>query len=83
MLYHSAAICCGSGSDFGKVLVPAPDPDNTLFSTIFQQQKFVKNHAFLMSEAAYLPESWPVRFFYFLLHFILDPDLNTVPEPEP
>jgi hypothetical protein len=38
-------ICCGSGSNFEKVLVPDPDPDN-----IYQFSKYKKiaqNHAFL------------------------------------
>jgi hypothetical protein len=41
-------IYCGSGSDFGKVSVPVPDPYNTFFLNL------VKNPAFSMSEAAAL-----------------------------
>jgi hypothetical protein len=42
-------ICCGFGygSDFGKVLVPAPVPDPDNLSTVFQQKIiFVQNLAF-------------------------------------
>jgi hypothetical protein len=54
-------ICCGSASDFGKVLVPVlasvldsfPDPDNI---GQFQQQFFpLKNLDFSMPEAALFP----------------------------
>jgi hypothetical protein len=48
-------ICCGSGSDFGKVLVPAlglvPDPESILDS--FSKRKNCTNLALTMSEAAY------------------------------
>ncbi len=40
-----------------------------------------------MSEAAYIPESWPLIFDFLLfiitVYFMLDPDPNPVPEPEP
>jgi hypothetical protein len=43
---------------------------------LFFTEKVAQNLAFSMSKAAYFPESWPLIFnsFYFLLHFMLDPD---------
>jgi hypothetical protein len=51
-------ICCGSGSDFGKVLVPGPvpaDPDN--IEQFSNNKKFVQNLAFSISEAALFLDS--------------------------
>jgi hypothetical protein len=53
----------------------------TIFSTFFQQHKFVQNPAFSMSGEAIFPENWPL-ILYFLFHFMLDPDPNPFPEPE-
>jgi hypothetical protein len=89
-------ICCGSGYDYRKVLipvpvpapapapVPAPDPSN-IHHSFPKTKNFAQNLTFLMSEAAYFSESWPLifNFFTFLLHSMLDPDPNPVPEPEP
>jgi hypothetical protein len=62
---------CVSGTDFGKVLVPAtnPEPD------------FVQNFAFLMIRAALfrnVPRNFYIilDFFTFVFHFMLDPDPN-------
>ncbi len=48
---------------FGKVLVPVPD----LFSTVFQQQKFVQNLAFSMLETDLFPRKLASRFMIYLL----------------
>jgi hypothetical protein len=64
-------ICCGSGSDFGKALVPLPDPDNILqFSN---NKKIVQYLAFSMSETTFFPRKLPslFNFLNFLLGFIL------------
>jgi hypothetical protein len=81
-------IYCGSGSYFGEVLVPVPAPvpipDPDLFSTVFQQQKFIPTKSCLFDtlEAALFPESL-TPIIDFLLHFTLDPGPNPVPEPKP
>jgi hypothetical protein len=51
LLWNSFGSGSGSNSSSGS----CPD----LFSTVFQQQNFVKNLAFSMLEAALFPESWP------------------------
>jgi hypothetical protein len=61
-------ICCRSGSDFGKILVPVPDPDK--FSSFLKAIKIAQNLAFLMPEAAYFPESWPL-ILDFLTFFLI------------
>jgi hypothetical protein len=54
--------CSSSGSYFGKVLVsvpvptPVPIPDPDLFSTFFNNKKFIQNLAFSMLEAAFFPK---------------------------
>jgi hypothetical protein len=61
-------ICCGSGSDFEKVLVLVPFRfciQTIFFSTVFQ-----------------FSESWP-HFLTFLFHFMLYPDPNPEPDLEP
>jgi hypothetical protein len=69
----------GSGSDScsGSAPVPAlvPEPDIT-YQSFPETKKIAQNLGFSMSEAAYLPESWPFiyDFLTFLLHFMLDPD---------
>ncbi len=60
-------ICCGSGSDFGKVLVPNNCTKSCLF--IVRNRKKV-GLSFLI-------------FFTSLLHLMLDPDPNPVPDPIP
>ncbi len=67
--------CCGSGSDFGKGLVPAlvpvqapvlvPDPYRTVLNIaqlINQQPKFVQNLAISMTEAALFPKKMAFHF---------------------
>ncbi len=60
----------GSGSYFGKVLipipalVPVPDPDPNLFCTVFQQQKFVQNLAISMLNAALFPRNLGSNFCF-------------------
>jgi hypothetical protein len=86
----------GSSSYLGKVLylvpapvtvlipVPVPVPDPDLLSTVFNNRKFVQNLAFTMLEAALFPRKL-VSIFLFcsvLVHFMLDPGLNPVPEPK-
>jgi hypothetical protein len=63
--------------------VPLPDPD--LISNVFQQQKFVQNLAFSKLEAALFPRKLASNFDFLttLLHFLLDPGSNPVPEPHP
>jgi hypothetical protein len=69
-------ICCGSGSDFVKVLVPVPNP-------VFQKQKFVKNLVFSLSESALFPRKMVSFFIYLKLFYsILDPDPYPKPYPE-
>jgi hypothetical protein len=65
---------CGSGSSsyFRKVLVPVPIlvpvpvpfsiPGPDMFSTVYQQQKFVQNLAFTMLEAALFPRKLASNF---------------------
>jgi hypothetical protein len=50
-----------------------------------ENNKNAQDLAFSMSEAAYFQGSWPFIFDYstFLLHFMLHPDPNRVPVPEP
>ncbi len=75
----------GSGSSYGKVLAPVPVPDPDLFSTVFQQQKICTKSCLLKLEAAMFSRKLAYNFyiFTFVLHFLLDPCPNTVPEPEP
>jgi|688.fasta_scaffold1320494_1 hypothetical protein len=76
-------ICCGSGSgsDFGRVLVPAPvpasvpDPDNI--------KHFPKTKTCTKSCIQCRKLASHFKFLTFLLHFMLDPDPNPAPEPEP
>jgi hypothetical protein len=76
----------GSGSDFGKSFGSGSGSGSgsrqNLFSTVFQQQKFLTK-SFSMSESAFYPESWPLNFDFLtvLFHFILDPHTNPVPVP--
>ncbi len=73
--------CCGSvinycGSDFGFRFrfrfLQLRFRIQTLFSTVFQQQqKYVRNLAFLMSEAALFPKSSPFFFDFLLFYYIL------------
>jgi hypothetical protein len=67
-------IYCGSGSYFGKVLLPVPAPvpfpvqePGLLSKQFFNTQKFVQNIAFSMLEAALFPRKFAsdFRFFYF------------------
>jgi hypothetical protein len=60
-------ICCGSGSGSDFEKVWVPVPAPVLTPT--------QNLAFSLSKDAYFPES--------LLHFMLDPDSNLVPESDP
>jgi hypothetical protein len=60
---------CGSGSDFGKIPVPVPDPEHI---------RIVQNLAFIMLGAALFPKK-----LSFVFHFTLDPDPNLDPEPQP
>ncbi len=82
-------ICCGYDSDFGKFWFRLRFRIQTKFSTVFQNRNFfAQSLAFSMSEAAYIPERWPLIFDFFLLFiiaFTLDTDPNPVPalEPEP
>jgi hypothetical protein len=67
---------------YSTVPVPVPDPD--LFSTLFQQQKFVHNLAFSMLEAALFPRKLTSIFLFFdfcitFYDFILDSGPNPVP----
>jgi hypothetical protein len=56
MIYY----CSSSSFYLGKVLVsvtvPVPVPDPDLFSTFFNNKKFVQNLAFSMVEAAFFPK---------------------------
>jgi hypothetical protein len=73
-------IYCGSGYDFGKVFVPAPDPDN--LEKFSNNKNIAQKLAFSMSEAAYFPESCPLIFFLtFLLNFMLVQEQDPGPEP--
>jgi hypothetical protein len=60
-------ICCGSGSgsDFGKVLVPAPVPDADNFSTVFQQKIICTKSCLLYVRKQHFCQlSWPLLFFF-------------------
>ncbi len=64
-------ICCGSGSDFGKVLVPVPDPDNIEHS--FPTTKNLHKVLPLQCQnQLYFPESCPLMFDFltFLFHLM-------------
>jgi hypothetical protein len=84
-------VYCGSGSFFGKVLVPVPTPvpvpvpDPVLFSIVFNNKKFEQNLAFSMLEAAFFLENWHIflDFLTFVLHFMLDLGPNPVSGPDP
>ncbi len=67
----------GSGSGSSPVPGPVPDPD--LFSTVFQQQKFVQNIAFSMLEAALFTRKFSsnFRFFYFCITFYVGTGTGT------
>jgi hypothetical protein len=80
-------ICCcsGSGSDFGKVLVPVPD--QTILSTVLQQfnnKKFWTKSCLSISEAALLPRKSVCQFdfFDFFILFWMDSDPNAEPDLE-
>ncbi len=72
-------LCCGTGTGSGSRQYLAQFSKN--------KTKIAQNLAFLMSEAAYFTESWPLIFDFFLLflsvNFMLDSDQNPVPEPNP
>jgi hypothetical protein len=57
-------IYCGSGSDFGKISVLVLDPDN-IWHSFQEQQKFVQNLAFSMSEAPLFPTKLVFIFDFF------------------
>jgi hypothetical protein len=68
----NVTIYCGSGSYFGKVLVPfsaqVPGPDPDLFNTLFNNKKFVQNLALSMLEkAALFPKLWSPSLIFGLL----------------
>jgi hypothetical protein len=78
----------GSGSGAGSSSAPGPAPDsgNTHLAQLFIPQNFFhKILPFQWQMQNNFPESWPLIFicFYFLFHFMLDPDPNQAPEPEP
>jgi len=77
-------IYCGSGSYFGKVLVPVPVPYPNLFITVFQQQKHLYKIAFSMLELHCFPESWPLIIYFLtpVLPFMMDPGSNPAAEPD-
>jgi hypothetical protein len=49
-------IFCGSGSDFGKVLVPVTVPDPDMFSTVFKQNKICTKSCFFIVRRALFPK---------------------------
>jgi hypothetical protein len=89
-------IYCSTVSYFGKVLFPAPSgsapvpapvpvPDSDLFRTVFQQEKILhKILSFQCHKQHCFPESLSLIFDFltFVLHFVLNPGPNMVPEPE-
>jgi hypothetical protein len=71
-------ICCVSDSDFGKVLDPVPDPDNTVFSTVFHNtKKLHKILPFNVRSSFFFQKvglSFILDFLTLLIHFMLDPE---------
>jgi hypothetical protein len=63
--YRTVMIGCGSGSgyDFGKVLVPAADPDNIWH--YFPKTKNCTKPCLFNVRSRYFPESWPLIFYFF------------------
>jgi hypothetical protein len=55
------------------ILIPAPvpDPDPDLFSTVFQQLKFVQNLAFSMLKVALFPRKLGSIFFGLCITFYI------------
>ncbi len=84
----------GSGSYFGKILVPAPVPDlvpapvlvpdRFSHSFLTTTTKWVQNLAFSM-EAELFPRNLASNFLFltFEFHFMLDPGPNPVSETDP
>jgi hypothetical protein len=78
-------IYCGSSSDFGKVSAPEPVPDQEIFRNFYKKKFFfIQKLAFSMLEKTLFPGKLASRlkFLYRVFHFMLDPDPNSVPEPE-
>jgi hypothetical protein len=67
----TAMICCGSGSDFEKVLVPHRFwfrlRMQTIFSQVFQKRKFSQNLAFSMSKGSLFPRKFASQCLVFCL----------------
>jgi hypothetical protein len=72
-------ICCGYGSDFGKVMVPGSgsgsgynSASRQKVSTFVQKRKYFTISCLLVvSKAAYLPESLPLIFDFSTFYYIL------------
>jgi hypothetical protein len=64
----------GSGSDFGKVLIPVPDPDN-IYDSFPRIKNLYKILPFQCQKQHYFPKSWPLilDFFYFFIPFSVGP----------
>ncbi len=63
-------ICCGSGSDFGKVLVPVPDPDPDIITVSQKQNNCAKSCLFNVRNS-FPPEILPLIFVFSLFYYIL------------
>ncbi len=61
---------------------PAPDPDNNVFSTVFQQKNCTKSCLFNVRSST-VSRKVGLSFLIFAFHFMLDPDPKPVPEPDP
>jgi hypothetical protein len=59
---RTVMIYCGSGSDFGKLLVPVPDPNN-IWHSFPNKKNWHKILPFqCQKQQHYFPESWPPSF---------------------
>ncbi len=65
---------------------PVPGPVQTIFSTVFQERKNGTKSCLFFVRSSLFPRKLASHFSFFktfLLHFMLDPDPNLVPEPDP
>jgi hypothetical protein len=72
-------ICCGSDSDFGKVLVPVPDPDN--IEQFSEKTKKIPKILPFQCQKQLISQKVGLSFFIFDFFIILHPYPNPDPEP--
>jgi hypothetical protein len=79
---ETVMIYCGSGSYFGKVLVPfpVPVPDLDLFGTVFKNST---KSCLFNARSSIVRWHLIFDFLTYVLHFMLDLGPNPVPGPKP